>query len=404
MRAFLLLLACGTDATEAPVATPTYWKDVRPVLDRACARCHTDGGQAVSFDSPDAVVALAGAIEDATAARRMPPPAPDPACADYVGSEALFLTDAARATLAAWADAGAPLGDPADAPAAWTPDTLAPFDVVMRGDAPYQPSFGDDGNDYRCFELEVGNEAPTWVSGFEPIVDADGIVHHIVLWSIGDDVVTPVSDDGAPGFACDGFGDGGWDFFAGWAPGGQPVRLPDGVGMPLRPHARFVLQMHYYEAWPGSDQLLDQSGYALLLSGSVQREARAYPLGVEGFRIRPNDDDHEETMMFPWPSRYGTYTILGTFPHMHLRGAAFDLRLHRPDGREECIAHLDDWDFHNQQSVLLRRPVTVSGGDIVDLRCVYDNGGNDAWVEWGERTDQEMCYAFTYLYEGEALR
>jgi hypothetical protein len=402
MRALHLLLACGTETPET-TELPTYWKDVRPVLDQSCARCHTDGGQATSFDSAEAVVALAGAIKESTASRRMPPPAPDPACADYVGADALFLSDASRATLAAWADAGAPLGDAADAPAPWTPVTLAPFDVVMQGDAPYQPRFAEDGNDYRCFELEVGNETRTWVEGFEPLVDNDGIVHHIVLWSLPDDAVTPVSDDGMPGFACDGFGEGGWDFFAGWAPGGQPVRLPAGVGMPIPARARFVLQMHYFDAWPGADQEWDQSGYAMLLADSVQREAYAYPLGVEGFRIRPNDPAHEEAMVFPWPDRYGTFTILGTFPHMHLRGASFDLRLRHAGAPDTCIAHLDDWDFHNQQSVLLRTPVTVAPGDIVDLRCVYDNGGNDAWVEWGERTDQEMCYAFTYLYEGDPL-
>ena len=48
-----------------------------------------------------------------------------------------------KATLAAWADDGAPLGDPADAPAPFAQETLAPFDSTLLAPAPYQPFFGE---------------------------------------------------------------------------------------------------------------------------------------------------------------------------------------------------------------------------------------------------------------------
>ncbi len=402
----LLLLACdtsGEEAADTAAATTTYWRDVRPILDRSCARCHTDGGQALSFDDADAVRAMADAIRAATASGRMPPPAPDPACADYEGSAELFLDVDARATLAAWADAGAPLGDPNDAPAPWIAPTLAPFDVTLLGEAPYAPSFGTTGNDYRCFVLDVGNDRRTYVTGFEAIVDRPAIVHHIVAWKVADDATFPDSGDGKPGFACDGFGQSGWEFFAGWAPGGRPVQFPDGAGMKLERDARLVLQMHYYESYAGASEEVDQSGYGLQLVESVDREVFQFPLGVEDFEVPAGATDHVEQMVVPWPERYGTVTVLGTFPHMHLRGAGFDFRVRHPDATDTCVASMDTWDFHNQQAVMLLEAVRVEGGDVLDVTCRYDNADNDEPVSWGERTDQEMCYAFTYGYSGEPL-
>jgi hypothetical protein len=407
-----LMLACGGDPAKdtASSAAPTtsYHRDVRPILDRSCARCHTEGGQASSFDTPEAVTALAGAIKARTQAGQMPPPAPDPACADYVGSEVLFLSDADKATLATWADEGAPLGDPTDAPAPFVADTLAPFDATLLGSAPYQPSFGETGNDYRCFVLDVGNERRTYVTGFEAIVDRMAIVHHIVVWKVGDDVTFPTADDGKPGFACDGFGQSGWDFFTGWAPGGQPVMLPEGTGMKLERDARLVLQMHYFDSYPGAAEELDQSGYGLLFAESVEREIFQFPLGVEDFEVPAGATDHVEQFVAPWPDRYGPVTIVGTFPHMHLAGSGFDFQIGHPPGDDgatpdpTCVVRMEDWDFHNQQSVMFKEPIRLEGGDVLNLTCSYDNPGTEP-IEWGERTDQEMCYAFTYGYAGEPL-
>ncbi len=405
MLALSLLFACGQDSSAPPAdsaqnVTVTYWRDVRPVLDRTCARCHTERGQALSFDDPASVQALATSIATVTAAGTMPPPAPDPTCRDYVGSEALTLSADDRATLRSWADAGAPLGNEADAPAAWVAPTIAPFDATMIGEGAYQPNFAGTGNDYRCFVLDVGNPTRTWVNGFEPLVDNAAIVHHIVLWSVEADWAPPAPADAQPGFPCDGFGQGGWSFFAGWAPGGQAVRFDEGVGMPLRRDARFVLQMHYYDAFPGAENEFDQSGYGLTFADSVEREVFQLPLGVEDFTIPADRADHEEAMVVPWPERYGEVTILGSFPHMHLRGSSFEFNLRHPDTSTTCVTRVPRWDFHNQQSVVLLEPVTVGPGDVIDLRCRYDNSGNPEPVEWGERTDQEMCYGFTYGYAG----
>ena len=112
--ALAALVACTKSDPDPEASGPNFYGDVQPILNAQCSRCHTEGGVAPSsFDDPATVVVLAAAIRSATQEGRMPPPAPNPECAPYANSEAWRLSDADKATIAAWVDAGAPLGDAA---------------------------------------------------------------------------------------------------------------------------------------------------------------------------------------------------------------------------------------------------------------------------------------------------
>jgi hypothetical protein len=407
----LLLIACASDLPDSSSTSgtpedtgPTYWKDAKAVLDANCVRCHTEHGVATSFDDPATVQALAPTIAAYTAEGRMPLPAPDPDCRAYQDSDRYTLTAEEQAVLQAWADAGAPLGDEADAPPPVVPTTLAPFDIELRATEAYTPDFRDDGlNDYRCFLLDVGNDESLYLTGVEPLVDNGTIVHHVVLFEVDSNEV-PSSPDPHLGFSCDGFGENGWDFVTGWAPGGGPVQLPDGYGIKLKKDAQLVLQMHYFNSYEGASTEIDQSGYGLITAEEVENRVYVYPLGAYDFTIPAGDADYEIPMMIPWPSTYPAIEILGVFPHMHQLGSGFDMYVAHADGSQTCLADLDGWDFHNQISALFDESAQVASGDALFLSCQYDNSaGNPNQfnnppqdVEWGEGTEEEMCFGFTY--------
>ena len=400
----LLLIACQTenkdpDSTDT-TSGPAYYGQIDALVADNCARCHTADGQARSFDDPADVQAMAANMLARVESGEMPPPAPDPACRDYTGSERFVMDEAETELLRAWVEAGTPLGDPADASSPPQGTTLAPFDVELIAPTAWQPSFRDGENDYRCFRLDLQNADTVYLTGMEAIVDNLSIVHHVVIYDAGS---TDPSDE-LTGFSCSGFGENGWGYLAGWAPGSQALSLPEGMGMPLAPQTTLVLQMHYYNSFDGAENELDQSGYGLKLADSVEREVGVLSLGAYSFSI-PAGETMEVSETELWSERRGEGQILGVWPHMHLFGQSFDMSVTDPDGGETCLLSMDGWDFHNQVSSLYLEPFALSGGESIQTTCRYDNTAenprqpNDPpqTIQWGEGTGDEMCFGFTYV-------
>jgi hypothetical protein len=402
-----LLVACVPDKDDAagPAdGSPTYYADVRPILDLNCARCHATGGVAPSFDEADDVVVRAAMIADYVEQGLMPLPAPDPTCRDYVDSERLVLSDENKAVLRAWADAGAPLGDPGDAPARISPLTTAPFDATIAAAAPYAPTFGNDGNAYRCFTVPLGNAADVFLTGMEAVIDNTAIVHHIVL--ARDTLGTSPTD--AEGYACSGLGEPGWDFLGAWGPGGTPTTFPEGLGLRLPADARLVVQMHYYGDGDAGD---DQTAVGLHLADSVEHEVSLEILGPTGFTVPAGEAAHTESESYSPGFGVEDYTLLGIWPHMHVLGKAFEAVVTDRDGEEHCIVREQQYDFENQVMVALKEPyVFESGRDDLRISCTWDNSaGNPNQlhdppqdIPFGEETGAEMCFAFTYGYSPSA--
>src|SRR5437764_125365 len=96
---------------------PTFYKDVLPILQSNCQTCHRPGEVApMSLISYEDARPWARSIKTKTVAKQMPPWFADP---DYgLFSNERKLSSREIETLSAWADAGAPAGNPKDAPPA----------------------------------------------------------------------------------------------------------------------------------------------------------------------------------------------------------------------------------------------------------------------------------------------
>jgi hypothetical protein len=394
-----LALACpsptdtATDSGSTAAEELTYYHDIKPIIDRSCARCHSDGGTAPSFADPRDVVSRATAIAAFVEAGTMPPAAPDPACHDYQNSDRYVLSSEDRATLLSWANGSAALGDSAtqrDGPGAI--GSIGPFDAELRGE-PYQPDFGGDGNDYRCFALPVGNPSPAYLTGLEALIDQSAIVHHVVLFEPS----TVSESQRAPeGFSCSGFGESGWSVVGAWASGGTPLQFPEGVGAPIAAGAELILQMHYFNSFDGADQVSDQSGYGLLITDSVDREVTSVPFGPTGFSIPAGSDDYAVSDRARY--RGGDADILAAFPHMHQAGVGFHMTVESDP--EQCLVDMNGWYFHNQLLPVFKEPLKLSTGDRVTTTCVYDNPDARS-VSFGEETGDEMCFGFVWIAPSE---
>src|SRR5262249_2282253 len=130
-------------------ATPTFSKDVLPILQKNCQSCHRPGEVApFSLLSYADARPWAKAIKTAVASRKMPPWFADPQVGHF--SSERTRNDTRIATIASWVDGGVQEGNPQDAPAplkftdGWNikPEIIVEmptaFDVPASGAIEYQ--------------------------------------------------------------------------------------------------------------------------------------------------------------------------------------------------------------------------------------------------------------------------
>ncbi len=113
-------------------ADVTFARDVAPILQRSCQGCHRAGSLApMAFTTYEETRPWARAMKDKTALREMPPWFVEKNIGVQQFKDDISLSDEEIATFAAWADAGAPRGNPADMPPAleW-----ADYDVWTIGE------------------------------------------------------------------------------------------------------------------------------------------------------------------------------------------------------------------------------------------------------------------------------
>jgi hypothetical protein len=114
----LLIGACAhEDLPPPPPPAATWHRDIAPLVQRSCSSCHDGAGVGgLALTEPEVARAFADRMAERVIQGEMPPPVADPDCRPYEGAERMTLTPDERALFAAWAEAGAPAGDPAQAP------------------------------------------------------------------------------------------------------------------------------------------------------------------------------------------------------------------------------------------------------------------------------------------------
>jgi len=191
------VLAQGTDSV-------TFHKDIEPILQRSCQTCHRVGGVApMSLVTYDETAPFAGLIEYKTGLRdragAMPPYYLEKDIGIQEYKDDPSLTDEEVAAISAWARAGAPKGDAADAPAprqfsesgvwtAGTPDLIIRTEDVTVlgtapdwwGDIPRVPTGLTEDRYVASVEIREVNDVDT--SGAAGTVGGRNIFHHMI-WS-----------------------------------------------------------------------------------------------------------------------------------------------------------------------------------------------------------------------------
>jgi hypothetical protein len=399
------LAGCGGGPAPAPTpdpgeAFPTYHRDIAPIVAAQCADCHQEGGiGAFRLRTYEDARPIAGAMKSVTASRTMPPYGVDASgdCNTY--QDARWLDDQQIATIAAWADAGAPEGDPADSAgvAFPVPEHLEGPTHELDMGVEYTPDATVD-DDYRCFVIDPGLGADGFLTSYEVIPGEPRTVHHVLVFSLQTaeaDAQAEQNDaaDPGPGYKCFGGPDtGDSQFLAAWAPGTPVTRYPAGTGLPMQAGRKVVLQVHYNLA---NGPLADRTRLALRVEPSVARQAVLSGMADLDLALPPG----LETAMAGMELTVGPdqeATVLGVFPHMHTLGRKLRVERERA-GATSCVVDVPSWSFHWQQFYFYDEPLDAKAGDLFRLACEYDTRGRATETTWGEETGDEMCLAGFYF-------
>src|ERR1700677_5181948 len=121
LSALIALLAptvASVAAELTPPGSPTFSRDIAPILQARCQECHHAGSMApMSLVTYDETRPWAKSIRQRVILRQMPPWHIDPSIGVQKFKNDLSLTADQISTIVRWVDAGAPHGDRKDMPA-----------------------------------------------------------------------------------------------------------------------------------------------------------------------------------------------------------------------------------------------------------------------------------------------
>lgn len=233
---------------------------------------------------------------------------------------------------------------------------------------------------------------------FRAVIQNPRIVHHWIVYGVTNSNLANGSMQGGPQqFLPTTLS--GEAFINGWAPGQDPVQLPEDVGLyiPSGKKATFRLEIHYNNL-AGKDVGTDASGVDFCVTSKKRtNEAATHWLGTPNFSVPAHSTKDVSSTCVPKITE-GPVHVLSISPHMHQTGVHAKALLKRADGTEESL--LDDpFEFANQKAIAMPRDgsaedLLINAGDTITTTCTFDNTTNSA-ISFGENTDDEMCFFYT---------
>jgi hypothetical protein len=396
-------------SARVPATSASYYRDVLPILQQHCVICHRTGGIApMSFESYDAARRYAYVIRNVTQDKAMPPAFAVPLAGRVTNDPS--LSPAQISTLAAWANLGAPAGDPGDAPA---PRESAPWsipkpDLIVKMPQPF--AIPADGKlDYVYQIVHTRFSEGRWVQMAEVLPSLRANVRQIMVvirhqgsrWLRHAPVATPFTSS-----ALTDKKDRPWsddDILIVYSPGSATQEFPATMGKFIPAGSDLVFCAQYVtNGVAGSDQssvglsFSKQEPSQRVITVALQDRRFTIPPHTPEYRVEARGVLRRDVV------------LVSLFPLLHLRGKRFEYDVaHAPNGvRDNLDPDMEtllrvNYDLRWQASYALSEPRLLKAGTEVRVMAWYDNSpGNpnnpnpEAFVGAGEEPQDEVLGGF----------
>jgi len=210
VAAGMLLALPGISLAADPAKTPTFSKDVAPILQAKCQNCHEPGSIApMSLITYQDARPWAKSIRARVSARQMPPWHIDKSVGVQKFKNDISLTDEQIQTIVDWVDQGAVQGNPADMPKP-KPVTTTMYwqgerdgygapDLIVKSPEYTMPAVGQDQWWRPTVDIE-GLTEPRWVRMVEirpSNLAGRKILHHSIAHVVMDPADPDVDSESA---------------------------------------------------------------------------------------------------------------------------------------------------------------------------------------------------------------
>jgi|SRR5690554_1115900 len=361
-----------------------YEQDVAPILIERCVDCHRTNGVAPWVMEDHLMVqGWSRMIRETLLTRRMPPGQIDYAHAERY-DEVNHISDEEMAVLISWIEAGAERGEVQQDPLAAleTSDStweLGEPDMIVEFPEQHVPATGV--LDYVFVPIDLDLAEDRWVSAYAFDVDNKEALHHVILYTQDARQRRQNASRG-----------GSRTNFGGYAPGREHVTLGEDNGILLSRDMRLMVQFHYTTI---GRELTDRTRLGLYFHDSPPERAMVRTAIMNGeFVIPPGERDYPVVAETVIP---GDSYLHSFAPHMHYRGRYIHFTAEYPDGTDESLLSIPNFQHHWQMVYRLKEPVFLPAGTRIIAEGGFDNSifnplnpDPQRAVGWGDQIWDEM--------------
>ena len=360
----------------------------------------------MSFLTYDQVRPYAKAIKSDILQHKMPPWPADPHSVKFENDRS--LTPEEVQTISAWVDSGAKEGDKSAAPAprkfteGWN---ISKPDLIIAMPQAYEvPAKGEI--EYTYFVIPSGFTEDRWVQQVEVRPSDRTVVHHAVVYLREPGSKWMADAKPGMGFVPTNLNTGSRfanvlgaqnDVLTVYTPGMVPDIYKPGQAKQIKSRHGF----RHSDALHRKRETCQgpRPASAIVFAPGEPKERIITTAAVNNrFTIPAGDGNFKAEAIIPVANEM---TMISLFPHMHLRGKAFQYELIYPNGETKMLMRIDHWSLNWQLSYKLAEPIQLEPGMKVRATAWWDNSANNPdnpdpskEVKWGDQSWEEMLVGF----------
>ena len=287
-------------------------------------------------------------------------------------------------------------------------------DLIVTLSEPYLlPSRGSDV--FRNFVISNVAASDRYVRALDFSLDNRGVVHH-AEFRLDESDASLLLDKEEPEVGFQGMGnttayypDG---YFLNWVPGKRASELQEGLAWRLPAQADLVVQLHMMPS--DIEEIIDPQIGLYFADEPLGVSPQMIWLGSRWLPISAGNSNF--TIRDSYQLNFDV-DVLSVLPHCHYICKSISVWANLPNGSQQQLVTIEEWDFYKQKEFRYERPIHLPSGTTVSMEFSYDNSADNMWnpnnppqdIDFGPLSSNEMADLWIQLmpnndHDGAYLR